>query len=1030
MHLSGRFGRMVVMMSCVLSLASAYGQRLMENLGRGIVAIRASSTQAYIGWRLLGTDPADVAFNIYRSANGATATKLNSSVISTTTNFIDTTANFTVSNAYSIRPVINGVEQSASAAFTLPANTAIGQYLSIPLQIPVGGTTPDGVTYTYSANDCSVGDLDGDGEYEIIVKWDPSNSKDNSNNGYTGKVYLDAYKLNGTRLWRIDLGINIRAGAHYTQFMVYDLDGDGKAEIACKTAPGTLDGTSSYVGGVSKWQNTGGTRPIFENTADYRNSSGYILSGAEFLTLFDGLTGSELVTTSYVPLRGTVSNWGDTYGNRVDRFLACVAYLDGIRPSLVMCRGYYTRTALAAWDWIDGQLTQRWIFDTGNSTTGPLSAYRGQGAHSVNVADVDGDGKDEIIYGACTIDDDGTGLYSTGLNHGDALHTSDMDPTLPGLEVFMVHESGSVGGDLHDARTGEIITTVPGSGDVGRGCAFDLESSVLGYEMWTSGNSDIYNVNGNITGPKHSNMFINFGAWWDADLSRELLDSTVISDWVSGSRSNFDLDPATSGTQQYAPGCSSNNGTKSTPCLSADLFGDWREEVIWRTTDSSELRIFTTRIAAGNRIVTLMHNPQYRLAIAWQNVAYNQPPHPGFYLGAGMSNPPRAPIWNGDLIWSGNTNGSWDSTTLNWTTRLFNGSDSAFTNTKSVLFGFGGANPNILLSGTISPSQIVVHNPSGKDYTFGGTGTLSGTTTLVKAGEGALVINTSNSFTGSTSVQQGTLTVNGSLSSSPVTVEGYGTLSGSGSLGQSVSIAPRAHVSPGTGIGATGTLTIGGALTLNGSILDFDLSTPAGTSDKIATQGNLTFSGSNSLLIRSLSGTLTPGTYTLITYTGTLSGAANLTWTDTTNSGLIGTLDTSTAGQIRLILLTPFQAWRKLYFGDSANSGNETSTADYDHDGISNLVEYASGTNPTQNTPVPYRTEVNANSYLQITFNRIADPMLTYTVQVSENLETWSDIWTSTSSMNVADTVTVSDEVPLPNSSRRFLRLSVSTTSP
>ena len=290
-----------------------------------------------------------------------------------------------------------------------------------------------GETYTYSPNDISVGDLDGDGEYELIVKWDPSNAKDNSQGGFTGNVYIDAYKLDGTQLWRIDLGRNIRAGAHYTQFMVYDLDGDGKAEVACKTADGTIDGTGTVLG---------------DPAADWRNSDGYVLSGPEFLTVFNGQTGATLATASYEVPRGTVSDWGDNYGNRVDRFNATIAYLDGQRPSLVMARGYYTRSVLAAWNWRNGQFTNIWTFDTGHTgTPNPFADYRGQGNHNLSVGDVDGDGKDEIMYGACAIDDDGAGLFTTGWGHGDALHMSDMDPDRPGS------------GSLPASRMSELLWT-------------------------------------------------------------------------------------------------------------------------------------------------------------------------------------------------------------------------------------------------------------------------------------------------------------------------------------------------------------------------------------------------------------------------------------------------------------------------------------------------------------------------------------------------------------------------------------------
>ncbi len=443
----------------------------MEKLGRGVVAINQGSGSVFVGWRLLGNDPDAIGFNVYRSVNSGTPIKLNSSTITNVTDYADSGVDITKTNAWFVKPVLNGIEQPASASFTLQPNAPAYQYLAIPLQAPPNGTMPDGTTCTYFPGDCSAGDLDGDGEYEIILKWDPSNAKDNSQSGYTGDVYLDAYKLNGTRLWRIDLGKNIRAGAHYTQFMVYDLDGDGKAEVACKTAPGTIDGQGNYV--------LMGTDSA---TADYRNSSGYILSGPEYLTIFEGTTGRNLVTTNYYPPRGTVSDWGDSYGNRVDRFLACIAYLDGVHPSLVMCRGYYTRTVLVAYNWQNGQLTNIWTFDSNVSG----SQYMGQGDHSLTVGDVDGDGKDEITYGAMCIGHDGNPVYNTGLGHGDALHLGKMDPNRPGLQVWNIHETPGIfgGGDYRDAATGQVLWGLWSTGDAGRGCSDALLSSYPGFVSW------------------------------------------------------------------------------------------------------------------------------------------------------------------------------------------------------------------------------------------------------------------------------------------------------------------------------------------------------------------------------------------------------------------------------------------------------------------------------------------------------------------------------------------------------------------
>jgi rhamnogalacturonan endolyase len=374
---------------------------------------------------------------------------------------------------------------------------------------------------------------------------------------------------------------------------------------------------------------------IGDPKADHRNKDGYVLDGPEFLTVFDGLTGKALATTDYVPPRGRVADWGDAYGNRVDRFLACVAYLDGERPSVVFCRGYYTRAVLAAWDWRGGKLTRRWVFDSDDGAAGNR-AYRGQGAHSLSVADVDSDGKDEIVYGACCIDDDGQGFHSTGLGHGDALHVSDMDPERPGLEVFSVHErKPEVGASFRDARTGKLLWGKP-SPDVGRGVAMDIDPRHRGYESWASGPglTGVWNCKGEQVSERKPRS-CNFAAWWDGDLLRELLDSNRVSkwDWTTGTESPL----------LVAEGCVSNNGTKSTPCLCADILGDWREEVILRTRDNRELRIFTTTIPTAHRLFTLAHDPQYRLSMAWQNVSYNQPTQPGFYLGDGMTLPQARP---------------------------------------------------------------------------------------------------------------------------------------------------------------------------------------------------------------------------------------------------------------------------------------------------------------------------------------------------------------------------------------------------
>jgi hypothetical protein len=571
-----------------------------ESLNRGLVSVRSGSGNL-VSWRWLASDPNDVGFNVYRGG-----TKLTATPITNSTNYLDNGA--AADASYTVRAVVGGAEQAASAP---SLRFTGGNFLDVPIQPPAGGTTPDGVSYTYSANDASVGDVDGDGQYEIVLKWDPSNSKDNSQSGYTGDVFVDAYRLNGTRMWRIDLGRNIRAGAHYTQFQVFDYDGDGRAEVAMKTADGTKSGTGQVIGNAS---------------ADFRNSSGYVLSGPELLTMFNGQTGAAMQTVNYDPPRGTVSSWGDSYGNRVDRFLAGTAYLDGSQPSLIVSRGYYTRTVIVAWDWRNGAFTERWKFDSNVSG----SQYTNEGNHNLSIADADGDGRDEIIFGAMAINDNGQPLWNTQMHHGDAMHVGDLNPSRAGLEVFKVDEDGAKPSSyMADARTGQILWSTAQGGDNGRGVSGDIWAGSPGAESWSASDTSLRNTSGQAIGREPSS--INFLVWWDGDPVRELLDGTHIDKYGTSSDTRL----------LSAGGVHSNNGTKSTPSLSADLFGDWREEVIWPTTSNTALRIYATTVVTDRRINTLMQNRQYREAIAWQNTAYNQPPHPGFFIGNGMATPPR-----------------------------------------------------------------------------------------------------------------------------------------------------------------------------------------------------------------------------------------------------------------------------------------------------------------------------------------------------------------------------------------------------
>ena len=573
-----------------------------EKLDRGVVAVRQADGRAFISWRTLMTDPKGAAFDVYRNGQ-----KLNQAPLTKGgTWFIDD--NPTDGAVYEVRcemeegrgkkedisHLTSSISHQPSSLFPLPS--PIG-YLPIPLQKP---------DEMHTANDASVADVDGDGQYEIILKWDPWNAHDNSHDGMTGPTLLDCYRLNGERLWRIDLGQNIRSGAHYTPFIVYDLDGDGKAELMVKTADGTRDAKGTVIG---------------DSLADYRNPAGRILTGPEYISVFNGLTGAVMDTKPYIPERGDVNNWGDNRGNRSERYLAAVGYFGGRTPSAVFCRGYYTRSVLAAWDWDGHELKQRWVFDTNDA---PWASYAGQGNHNLRVADVDGDGWDEITYGSMAVDHDGKGLYNTGMGHGDAIHLI-ADHKDGQLYIWDCHENKRDGSDLRNAKTGEVVFQVKSSTDVGRAMAADIDPTNPGTEMWSIDSRGVRNMKGEVI--DHINprgLSINFGIWWDGDLLRELLDRSAVSkyDWQSNSITVLQrLDG------QF------NNGTKQNPCLSADILGDWREEVITRNRESTELRIYVSTIPTDYRINCLMQDIPYRLSVATENVGYNQPPETGFYLG-------------------------------------------------------------------------------------------------------------------------------------------------------------------------------------------------------------------------------------------------------------------------------------------------------------------------------------------------------------------------------------------------------------
>ncbi|MCK9792850.1 rhamnogalacturonan lyase [Isoptericola sp. 4D.3] len=719
------------------------GGAQLERLDRGLVAA-STSEGVFLSWRLLGdevtghtaTGMAGPGFAVYRDGKRI-------ATVTGSTSYVDAEGGATA--RYAVAPVTedrHGAERVGRRS--APVTAWSDGHLDIPLNKPADGVTPAGESYTYRANDASVADLDGDGALEIVLKWDPSNSKDVSQKGYTGNQYLDAYELDGTQLWRIDLGVNIRAGAHYTQFPVYDFDGDGRAELMVKTAPGTkvttyrdgrpageryvqipkddrragvthaddyrysaADYAEHLVGMFQDWATypevTSGQWPATLEEAfgleprydyplseadarelvdhfvdvyapsrsgrnDLRTFEGFVISGPEYLSVFDGRSGKPLETVDYEPGRTDDGlRWGDYAmsriepGNRVDRFLAGVAYLDGERPSAVFARGYYTRTTLAAYDWDGRHLSKRWDVDSGwTPMSNPFNAsphgvpgtdpefgsITTQGFHSMSAADVDGDGKQEIVYGSATIDDDGSLLYSSfdtlpegsanpgasaGLGHGDAMHVTDIDPARPGLEIWTCHEGGAwapYGSALRDAATGEVLFGAYSGRDTGRCLVGDVDPAP-GVEVWAS-MPDGTDASGllSATGEplRATTPGTNQTVRWAADGTTQV---------VAGSVDETPRIVEGDGTVvRTLDGTLTNNHTKGNPSLVADVLGDWREEVLVRTADSSALRLYTATETSDIAMYTLLHDPQYRAEVARQQTAYNQPSYPGFSLAS------------------------------------------------------------------------------------------------------------------------------------------------------------------------------------------------------------------------------------------------------------------------------------------------------------------------------------------------------------------------------------------------------------
>ena len=615
---------------------------------------------ALISWRLLKTDPSNVAFDIYKSVDGEMEVKLNEEPISNTTSWVDADIDVSKTNVYRVT-LANQAETLCDYTFT--SEMAEKFYHEIRLNMNV----PD-ASITYSPDDIQLGDLDGDGELEIVVKREPY---DGANQGgwNNGSTLLEAYKMDGTFLWQIDLGINIRSGSHYTSYILYDFDGDGLCEIAFRSSEGTKFGdgkgiTDAY-GNVNDYRIRQTDAVGWYSGASINTICGLIMEGPEYISICRGYDGREITRVDNIPRGGSGSKasrakywseyWGDDYGNRMDRFFIGVAYLDripdeatGVRtsnPSLIISRGIYHNWQVWALDLKGNKLETRWKFDTAEHSSKWLSMC----SHSFRVADLDDDGKDEILYGSAAIDDDGSELWCTGNGHGDCLCVGKFIKDRSGLQIVAsFEEPGNYNGQGHgygcqviDARDGGLITG-HGAGsttDVGRCIVADIDPDSPNFEYWSSLQEGVFSCSGSglvsSTYPTGigGGVLYNVAIYWSGQPTREMLDRACVVSY----KENPDVNKTNKTRLVYFGTYGSNDGNHSTkynPCYYGDFLGDYREEVIMGSSDMKSIYIFSTNHPTEFRLPHLMTDHNYDMSQAMQNMGYNQGTNLGYYVGA------------------------------------------------------------------------------------------------------------------------------------------------------------------------------------------------------------------------------------------------------------------------------------------------------------------------------------------------------------------------------------------------------------
>ncbi|MDD3079545.1 MAG: autotransporter-associated beta strand repeat-containing protein [Paludibacter sp.] len=818
-------------------------QRPMEKLDRSVIAQKVSNG-IFVNWRITSDEWYNTYYKVYR--NG---TLIYTTTTAEASNYLDTSGN--TSSVYTVTSVKDGIESAPSKA----AKMVTTGYIEIPMHEYKKG---------YILNDATAADLDGDGEYEIIIKRLNLDYTVENDSAYS---YFEAYKMDGTFLWEINVGPNILSSSGVEiNIAAFDFDGDGKAEVFMRTSEGTIFGDGTKIGDTD-----GDGKTNYRYSVVQSANMQYMNAGPEFLSLIDGMTGAELDRVNFIP-RGNSSDWGDSYGHRANKFFFGAPYLDGIHPSLFIGRGIYTMTKMQTYDVVNKKLVKRWYWECTSADDKQQGKwddepkrYFGQGYHNYTVADGDGDGKDEICWGSMAIDNDGKPLYSTELGHGDAQHYGDLDPYRKGQEAFACNEDNP-GTNLRDAKTGKILYRSIASSDVGRAGAGNITDAYRGAEVWGNGKglsaTDRVELN-------HFGVAENYCIYWDGDLCQEILDHSGFSTSTGvgyGSITKFNgYGNITTLLTANAYSC---NYTKGTPCLQADILGDWREEAIWWRTDGMALRIYTTPYTTTNRIYTLMHDHQYRQAICWQMCGYNQPPHTSFYLGSDFPTPIPAKSTNGKLVWTG-TSSDWNTTTANF----MNGDDAEgilagtspatqYSNGKSVLFDAHGTSKTVNIDSNLSPELLMVS--SDDDYTIGGNGSLTGKMILDKMGEGTLNLNGNHSYSGATTIWEGNLWLSGSLNNSKIIVRRHANFNSNGTCNKGIVTEYNASVYVG-GSETIDTMIVSDTLKLvKGAKLIFDLTdSNEANNDLLILNGVLTIESGSIININQRTGNLSPGNYLL-----------------------------------------------------------------------------------------------------------------------------------------------------------------------